>query len=116
MRITDTHLLVKSLLCLALALTLELYGQVEPGLKSCSVQACSSQATFELDTKCLLCAGLLQTSRVGAGHASEGYAANSRRTSSSMLADPLTLAGNPRLRSLCAALQERAWRLLSAGK
>ena len=58
---------------------------------------------------------MLKASGVGAGHASDGYAANSRRTSSSMLADPLTLAANPRLRRLCTALQTRAWRLLCAG-
>jgi hypothetical protein len=58
---------------------------------------------------------MLQASKVGAGHISEGAAANARRTSSSMLADPLTLAANPRLSALVAALQTRAWRLLNAG-
>ncbi|KAK9825694.1 hypothetical protein WJX81_005491 [Elliptochloris bilobata] len=60
--------------------------------------------------------GMLQASGVGAGHAGAAYATNSRRTSSSMLADPLTLAANPRLRALCGALQSRAWRLLCAGE
>jgi hypothetical protein len=58
---------------------------------------------------------MLQASKVGAGHISEGAAANARRTSSSMLADPLTLAANPRLSALVAVLQTRAWRLLHAG-
>ena len=58
---------------------------------------------------------MLRASGVGAGHANEGYAANSRRTSSSMLADPLMLAANPSLRTLCTTLQSRAWRLLCAG-
>ncbi len=58
---------------------------------------------------------MLQASKVGAGHISEGAAANARRTSSSMLADPLTLAANPRLSALVTALQTRAWRLLHAG-
>lgn len=66
-----------------------------------------------------VCAGCLQTSKIGAGNASAAVGGennyDSRRTSSSMLVDPTVRRLHPEVAKVIDHIQQLGWELLEAG-